>query len=65
MESRCHVGRVCIFELEGGVEIAKHGMQVVLDVIEGEKLPVCLVDESCRDCANWTFVDDDVTYSEL
>ena len=68
MESKCHVGRVCQYELEGGIDSTKHGLQTVLDMIQGsETVPACVVEKDCVDCEAWTFVEeeDDGTEEEV
>lgn len=66
MESKCHIGRVCKYQLEGGIDIAKHGMKTVLEMIEtGPDVPECVFQRDCEDCSDWTFVDDEEKFTEL
>ncbi|CAM0137634.1 unnamed protein product [Umbelopsis sp. WA50703] len=66
IETRCHVGRTCVWDTVGQngwrVDIQAHRISVVIDDIlmkdESEyPMPECEFERDCVDCPLWNFVD--------
>ncbi|KAI5782683.1 Alpha/Beta hydrolase protein [Geopyxis carbonaria] len=62
METRCHVGMECVYDVVGDhgwrMGMGYHGIQgVVKDIIESyDTVPECTVEPGCMDCFNWKFL---------
>jgi lipase ATG15 len=71
MESKCHVGKVCTYNLDSqlpltfqsssppvnasATDIRNHGIIKVIDVVKNMPVPDCQVQTHCVDCPEWTF----------
>lgn len=66
METRCHTGKVCVWDTvnDNGwkVDIRSHRVRDVIENIlkkpEDFPLPNCVPDEDCEDCGLWEYYDD-------
>lgn len=63
MESKCHVGKTCTYDVNGmssnetlqGQDIRNHGLVRVLEIISSMDVPECITETNCQDCAAWQF----------
>lgn len=66
METRCHTGKVCVWDTvnENGwrVDIRSHRVRDVIEQIlmkpDEFPLPNCVVETDCEDCGLWEFFDE-------
>lgn len=66
METRCHTGKVCVWDTvkDNGwrVDIRSHRVRDVIDGIlmkpDEFPLPNCVKETDCQDCGLWEFYDD-------
>ncbi|KAF8475826.1 Alpha/Beta hydrolase protein [Kalaharituber pfeilii] len=67
METRCHAGRVCLYDVVGDkgwrMGLGYHRiLPVIKDVLEVyDSVPECVPDVDCVDCFNWKFIDSNQT----
>lgn len=55
MESKCHVGKVCMYKAEKSADIRNHGIETIKKLIEDGQVEECLVQTLCTDCESWSF----------
>lgn len=66
MESRCHTGKVCVWDTVNNngwrVDIRSHRVRDVIENIlknpEDFPLPNCMHEEDCEDCGLWEYYDE-------
>lgn len=57
MESRCHIGKVCLLDQDDKVDVRRHQIAEVVSIISGmESAPACAPEVDCTDCEQWKFV---------
>lgn len=63
MDSKCHVGNVCIFvnslvfQDVDSKNILHHKMKYIIKYLEENELPECFIQSDCEDCEGWTHVN--------
>ena len=54
LETRCHIGQVCLYNYTGTPSVNLHRMSVVMErFVLAEPPPPCVPDDNCTECDAW------------
>ncbi|EPZ31821.1 alpha/beta-hydrolase [Rozella allomycis CSF55] len=56
METKCHLGKVCVYAKSGKFDILHHQIKYFYDhFISKNIVPKCYIESDCKDCSGWAF----------
>lgn len=71
METRCHSGRTCVYDVvnQSGwkVDVRSHRIRDVIEnlLTKWDTVPECIVEQDCSECGMWNFTSSRPESTEL